>query len=328
MKGENVPILAPCCERTAEVEGILMGCQEYAERHNIEELPVCMGFTGMYPENAQLRKVSTTCKQSNGASGLTGGDVAQGFDIMMGHFRTYAELDGYFRNVVVLPFLDHGQPDGELNDKSILENPKRLSKMAIAMYDCSEYDLDENIDRVRKYVERYGDGVVIEAAVDKIYSPAQAKKYKIKREDTLSKPEAVRDYIRKTGADLIVPNLGTEHRSLSEGEKDERKYEVDIARRITELCGKVQVLHGTSCLGDRLSAVGDDGIVKVNLYTAMAVGGGIAVYRELKGHERKVLSEHNLQINSDTFFGDVRRRSVAETIYQYLDMLRYADLGR
>jgi fructose-bisphosphate aldolase class II len=63
-----------------------------------------------------------------------------------------------------------------------------------------------------------------------------------------------------------VPNLGTEHRTQSTAPLDYRR---DIARGITREVGPIQALHGTSSLGDRIQSVGQDGVCKVNFYTAM-----------------------------------------------------------
>jgi fructose/tagatose bisphosphate aldolase len=82
----------------------------------------------------------------------------------------------------------------------------------------------------------------------------------------LSDPRRVGQFVERTGVDLVVPNLGTEHRTASDVPLEYRR---DIAREISKLVGPIQALHGTSSLGDRLETVGSDDICKVNFYTAL-----------------------------------------------------------
>jgi fructose-bisphosphate aldolase class II len=77
----------------------------------------------------------------------------------------------------------------------------------------------------------------------------------------------VEAFVNRTGVDLLVPSLGTEHR----GEPGmDIHYRRELAREITRRVGPRLALHGTSSLGDRVGGVGEDGICKVNFYTAMA----------------------------------------------------------
>jgi fructose/tagatose bisphosphate aldolase len=91
--------------------------------------------------------------------------------------------------------------------------------------------------------------------------------------------------------------------------------------------GVIQSLHGSSCLGGKVGTTAEDGIVKVNFYTAMAVGAGNKLYNLLRKHEDKVLKDQNLWINSATYSHDVRRRHVADVCYQMLDTLGYKRLA-
>ena len=96
---------------------------------------------------------------------------------------------------------------------------------------------------------------------------AEIKRKNLGEADLLSDPRRVGQFVERTGVDLVVPNLGTEHRTASDVPLEYRR---DIAREISKLVGPIQALHGTSSLGDRLETVGSDGICKVNFYTAMA----------------------------------------------------------
>ena len=70
----------------------------------------------------------------------------------------------------------------------------------------------------------------------------------------------------------------------------------------------------------------EDGIVKVNYYSAMATGAGNRTYELLRANEEKVLVSRDLWMNSPTFFEDVRRRSVSDTCRKMLGLLGYDGL--
>jgi fructose-bisphosphate aldolase class II len=107
----------------------------------------------------------------------------------------------------------------------------------------------------------------VEACPDKVYERAEIEKKKLDAHAMLSDPENVARFVSATGVDLVVPNLGTEHRTLS---KVPLEYRRDVAQALSSRIGPRLALHGTSSLGNRLQTVGSDGICKVNFYTAMA----------------------------------------------------------
>ena len=324
-RAAGAALFAPNGELPAEIEGLCMGDQAYADAHGLAEVPIAIGMTGIYEDNPQFRKLSFDCRIAEDVSGLSGGDVRQGCEIWLRHLACYQDLGGAFPAVRVLPFIDHGwAPDPR--DQAMLADESVIERMAIIMYDASKYDHAENIRLVREYVKRYGDRVVVEAAADKIYDPKDIARLKLSRADQLSKPEQVADFVEQTGVDLIVPNLGTEHRSVGVGTA-ERRYERELAVAIRERVGPIMSLHGSSCLGGKVGTTAADGICKVNFYTAMAVGAGKKVARLLREHADKVERDQNLWINSATWFHDVRRRHVAQVCEEMLETLGYARLA-
>ncbi len=325
-RAHGVALFAPNGELPAEIEGLCMAGQRFAEQHNILDLPIAVGMTGVYADNPQLRKLSLSCKTAEDASGFEGGDVREGCEIWLRHLACYEDLLDTLPRVVLLPFLDHGWATGEPNDRAVLFDESVVDRMAMIMFDASKLDCEENIRLTAEYVRCYGDRVVIEAAGDRIYSPQEVRALALSREDQLSKPDEVERFVRQTGVDLIVPNLGTEHRSVAVG-KAERRYERDLARALRERVGAIMALHGSSSLGGAIGTTAEDGICKVNFYTAMAVGAGNKIYDLLRRHEDKVLQKRDLWINSASWFHDVRRRHVAEVCDRMLSMLAYERLG-
>ena len=59
---------------------------------------------------------------------------------------------------------------------------------------------------------------------------------------SLTDPDAAERYYRATGVDLIVANLGTEHRA----DAATLRYHGELARKITRRIGPRLCLHGTS----------------------------------------------------------------------------------
>ena len=133
------------------------------------------------------------------------------------------------------------------------------------MFDASALPFDENIRRTAEYVARYNDLVTIEGAVDEIVSAGGQP------QNSLCTVDRAERFVRETGVDLIVPNVGTEHRATYE----EAKYHGDLARAISQSVGKILCLHGTSSLGtEDVARLNGDGIVKVNIWTRLALVGG------------------------------------------------------
>ena len=141
---------------------------------------------------------------------------------------------------------------------------------ALVMFDASHYPLEENMRRTADYVARYGDQVVIEGAVDELKEARQGGEA-----FAMTTPEEAARYLEVTGCDLIVPNVGTEHRAAQAGRAEYRR---ERARQISEAVGPNLVLHGTSCMGEAdLSSVPLDGFVKVNVWTIIETTGARAV---------------------------------------------------
>jgi len=316
----NVAMLAPCCENSGQIEGILMGAQRFAEQYGIERIPINIGFTATYPEYSNLIRASMGCKINIDGS-LEGGDAVEGFDMMMGYLKAHSGLKSSSR-VLVLPFLDHGQL---VSDREILNDLKRLEQLAVVMIDNSYRPFDENIEKTREYVERFGDKVLIEAQVDRIYTKQQAVELGITRDKMITTVEDAVRYVKETGVDFIVPNLGTEHRVTSEKEYL-RRYERQRAREIVKAIGKRICLHGVSCLGKEITTIVEDGIIKVNVFTRITIESGNRVYHVLKENEEGILKEKKLHLNSPAFRNYIHREKVADIITEYLEALNYRAL--
>src|SRR5208283_4710470 len=99
-------------------------------------------------------------------------------------------------------------------------------------------------------------------------------------------------FLRETGVDLLVPNVGTEHRATA----NQAKYLSARAREISAATGRILCLHGTSSLSQsELSQLPDDGFIKINVYTTLAVHGGQAVARNVLNNVGNIFDEEQLR---------------------------------
>ncbi len=239
---KDVSVPCFCAENTFTMEGILMGARQFAADFDLADVPLYIAATANYHGRQQLANYTSL------------NDTREGFLTFRSDLERLARPDGPFADIRVIPALDHGQPEG---DVFLFDQGRDF--WGCVMYDCSTRPLAENIDRTAEFVTRYKDAFVIEGCVDEITESGQG-------DMKLTDPNDAKNFIDRTGVDLIVANLGTEHRVT--GEK--KKYHGDLARQICNKVGRRIVLHGTSCLSQHdLMRLRTDGIAKVNIWTVL-----------------------------------------------------------
>lgn len=247
----GVSLPAFCTEDQRTTEAILKGAYEKSLELGKPNLPVIVAFTVNYPPRGQMN-LYTTVKDTKLGIRAIFDDV----DMLLSEASPYSKLR-------VMLHLDHAFP---WLDEDALYN--YTDKFATIMYDASEKPFEENIKLTARYVEQVGDKVLVEGCVDEIVESDTGVKNEI------TTVEQAKRFVSETGADLIVANLGTEHRATTA----EKRYHRSRAREIVDAVGKILVLHGTSCLKDNdLAKLPEDGIIKINIYTILAVLGGQAV---------------------------------------------------
>jgi len=231
-----------CAENPTTIEAILAAVREHGERIGVADPPVTLAMTVNYPARQQARRYTRT------------GRWDLGLRLFLADLRELAGPASPFARLRVLVHLDHVQPR---EDADLLSGD--LSAFSSIMFDASHETFDENIRLTRRFVGERRREIVIEGACDEIFSAGAPA-------NELTSPEKAARFAEETGADFLVANLGTEHRAGAA----ERAYRGDAARAVRNAVGPRLVLHGCSSVPpDRVARLFDDGIRKVNLWTAL-----------------------------------------------------------
>ena len=250
-----------CAENTFTMEGILKGAAKVADSTG-RNAAVFVAATGNYHGRQQLKNYTSL------------DNTEEGFLAFRDDLKRMTRKGGAFENVYAIASLDHGQPG---LDEYLFEEGKGF--WGCVMYDCSAMSLDENRSRVTEFVKKNRDNYVVEGCVDEISESGDGG---VK----LTNPNDAKKYLEETGVDLMVVNLGTEHRATAA----DIKYRSDIAKQIYDKVGHKLVLHGTSSLSrDDLSLLKNDGIAKVNIWTVLETKTSQDMMVELIKHLRKIL---------------------------------------
>lgn len=264
-----------CTESVYTTEAIFKGAKAYKIGKNIGgQLPIIIAFTASYADRQQLKNYT----------GLS--DPREGILAVKSDIERLAREAGPYSDMDVIVHLDHAQP-GE--DNWIIEEYRDF--ISSVMWDCSHYSIEENIRMMKEFIAQYRSDFIIEGAVDEIYN------YNAENEptgviDRITSAETAYDYYQKTGVDLMVANLGTEHRR-TEGTVE---YHGKEAQEISQLVGRRLVLHGTSSLDTKeLGNLSRDGIVKVNLWGNLESLPGKALAEQLIKELEHQLSKDKIE---------------------------------
>lgn len=269
-KGQSLPCF--CTESVYTTEAIFRGAKQFKDQRKIPgQLPLIIAFTASYEDRQQLKNYT----------GL--GDFREGMLAVKADIERLSRQDGPYQDLDVIVHLDHAQPG---SDQWILEEYSEF--ISSVMWDCSHMSMEDNIFAMKGFTKANKSGFVIEGAVDEIYN-YNAANIPSGVADKITDPELAHRYFHETGCDLIVANLGTEHRR-TEGTVE---YHQEVARQITGLIGRKLVLHGSSSLDAKdFSALAEDGILKVNLWGKLESEPG----KKLAEH---IIRELENQLSSD-----------------------------
>ncbi len=231
-----------CAENQTTIEAVLAACQAKAEQLGVR-VPVTIAMTGRYSHRAQAVHYAGS---RNPETGLR---------LFLGDCEVLARPDGDYPDVDVLTHFDHGQYD---DDAAWLDGD--LSRFSSVMFDASHAPWQVNLEATAGFVARHGAEVLVEGAADEIVDATGEVR------GELTSPERAVEFVERTGADMVVANLGTEHRASA----SDLRYVPEAARAISGRIGPRLVLHGASSVPvPQLASLFDDGVCKVNIWTTL-----------------------------------------------------------
>lgn len=250
-----------CTENQTTTEAILSACAEYGKKIG-RDIPISIAITVNYSHRSQAKNYCEC------------GDWKTGLRLFLDDIHAFAGSGGPYERVKVLIHLDHVQFD---LDKELVDGD--LSAYSSIMYDASELPFEQNIERTSEFVKRMKGRILIEGACDEIVDATGSF------HNDLTTPEKAKRYFDETGVDMIVANLGTEHRASGR----ELKYHGDLAREIKKIIGANIVLHGTSSVSnEQVRGLFSDGICKVNIWTSLERDSSPALFEDMVKNAEKV----------------------------------------
>jgi len=240
-KGWVLPVFNT--ENLTTSEAILSSVFEYGQSINVSDLPIIVGITNNYPYRPQSQFYTQTRQWK------------LGMNLFLNDLKQLTAPDSPFANLKVMIHLDHISLD---KDQELLSWD--MGQFSSIMFDASELPIDMNIQKTIEFVKLNKDKIIIEGACDEI-----CKSFSNNHME-LTSPDMAEKYYIETGVDILVANLGTEHRASSAS----LQYHDQLARDITNKIGPRLCLHGTSSVPhEKLTELFDDGICKVNIWTTL-----------------------------------------------------------
>lgn len=157
------------------------------------------------------------------------------------------------------------------------------------MIDTAHLPYEENVEMVKKVVEvAHSVGVAVEGELGKI-GGVEDNLAVDEREATFTVPEEAKDFVDKTGIDMLAIAIGTAHGEY----KGEPKLDFDRLSAIRELVDLPLILHGASGVPDeQIKESLKRGISKINIATELKIPMAAAI-RECFANKPKETDPRN-----------------------------------
>ena len=304
----NASMAIFCTASHWNTEAILLAAKKLCDKYQIESVPLAIAMTFNYPYMPQAQRI-THCKNAK-----------LGFQSIMEHLRLLCDsADSPYRNIVVMPHLDHADP--ERDEWVLTEGTKYL---ASAMFDAQRYPAEKNMSMTRDYVGKYGKSIMVEGIMEELVVAGRHAKSGTPSADGYLERAAA--YVKTTGIDFLVADLGTEQQASGCGTV---KYLEERARGLTSALGrKMLVLHGTSSLNkDQMLSLPGDGVVRVNMWTKIAREAGKYAACNLFKRAEAVFSGDFESVESNRYLMDSIDKA-SDMMLEILETLNYANFAR
>lgn len=251
-----------CSENLTTTEAALTAARDYGENIGVRDIPITLAITNLYPHRSQTANYTHTRQW----------DI--GLRLFMADIAVLTAPGSPFERLNVMTHLDHVQHD--LDEPLLAWDMGQFSSI---MFDASAIPFDRNMAVTRRFMEEHGGEIVVEGACDEIVDATGAEV------SDLTTPDKAAEYVSATGVDFVVANLGTEHRASAK----DLKYRGDLARQIKARIGPRIVLHGCSSVSsDQVKSLFEDGVCKVNIWTALERDSSPALLADMVANADKV----------------------------------------
>jgi len=192
------------------------------------------------------------------------------------------------------------------------------------MFDAQRYPSDRNIAMTKDYVAKYHKDLMIEGILEELVVADKHAKGDAPAVDGYL--EKARDYVKATGIDFLVADLGTEQQAATSGSVT---YLKERAKGLTKILGrKMLVLHGTSSLNkDQMTSLADDGVVRVNMWTKIAREAGKYATCNLFKRVDSVFANDFEAVESNKYIMDSVDKA-SDMMLEILETLNYANFAR
>jgi fructose/tagatose bisphosphate aldolase len=306
IKSQKVCLPIFCTASHWNTEAILIAAKRIGDKYNIKNVPVAIAMTYNYEYMPQAQRITYDK------------DSRSGFISIMKHLKVLADdKKASYYNVQVLPHLDHGHPVRDL--WALTKGTKYLASV---MFDAQTFPLKENMNMTKKYVEAYKDTIFIEGIMDEL---AVSQAHSKKTEDIDDYPQRAANYLKKTGIDFLVADLGTEQQTSNVGGSTYLKQRAQNIQKLVN--DKILVLHGTSCLSNEdIGKLPEDGILRVNMWTRIARDAGLHAYQCMMEREDKIKMNDFNSIESNQYLMDSTWKA-AEIMEEIMLLLGYKNLN-
>jgi len=304
MRKKNSCMAIFCSASHWNTEAILLAANRYAEKHGIKDIPISIAMTFNYPHMPQAQRV-TYSKSAK-----------YGFISNMKHLHLLCGYDDSpYKNVSVLPHLDHANPTRDL--WALTEGTKYLSSV---MFDTQDIKTDNALQLTKDYVKKYGENILIEGILEQL--AVHGGTYSVKKDNYIEK--AV-NFVNKTNIDFLVADLGTEQQSDTIGNV---KYLSKRASSLTDALGKkMLVLHGTSSLNKtQMKKIKDDGIIRVNMWTRIVrEAGQYAATNIVNKYDDIQKGKFEVTDSKQYIYDSIEK--AAEIMEEIMDIIGYGNLA-
>lgn len=305
---KNVSMAVFCTASHWNTEAILLAATKFCKKYEIESIPISVAMTFNYRYMPQAQRV-THCRNPQ-----------IGFLSIMQHLHLLCDSpDSIYRNITVLPHLDHADP--EYDQWALMEGSRQLASV---MFDAQRYPPEKNVSLTRDYVRNYGKNLLVEGILEQLN--VADKHVKMDGASPDHYLERAEEYVKHTGIDFLVADLGTEQQSASSGGVH---YLQERARQLTAILGrKMLVLHGTSSLDqNQMQGLAEDGVIRVNMWTKIAREAGKYAAGNLFRRAEALFSNDFEAAESNQYLMDSIEKA-SDLMLAILETLNYQKLAR